>query len=128
MPPRPGLCGATYKISRIKARVKDDVFHAGEWRLLDVHPAGDGSSDDLLAWRWDRDAELRIVAVNLGGGTAQGFVQLSSELPGDRRDETVVFEDQLDGQRYPWSRDALNQSGLYVKLEKGAAHILRVVS
>jgi hypothetical protein len=116
---------------RLLGAVKDDVFHSGEWRLLEVHPAGDGSTSDLLAWQWlgdgDIRGELRIVVVNLGGGTAQGQVQLSSEVPGDPRDDAIVFEDQLDGRQYPWSRSALNQSGLYVKLEKGAAHILRVL-
>ena len=114
--------------ARLLKAIDDDVFHAGEWRLLDMHPAGDGSSDDLLAWRWIRDDEVRIVIVNLGGGTAQGLVRLSSDLPGDARDDAVVFEDQLDGQRYPWSRNAVNHNGLYVKLAKGAAHIFRIVT
>ena len=109
---------------RLLAAVNDDVLHAGEWRLLDVHPAGDGSSCDLLAWRWVRDDDLRIVVVNLGEETAEGLVPLSSELPvsGAR----FVFEDQLNGQRYPWARDALNRAGLSVKLEKGGAHIFRI--
>jgi glycosidase len=112
---------------KLLTTINDDVFHAGEWRLLEIHPAGDGSSQDLLAWQWVRDGDLRIVAVNLGGGTAQGLVQLSSELPGDARDDAVLFEDQLDGRRYPWSRNALGQSRLYVKLEGGASHILRII-
>ena len=62
---------------------------------------------------------------------AQGLVQLSSELmaqsAGRVGDDAIVFEDQLDGQCYRWSRDALNHSGPYVKIEKGAAHILRAV-
>lgn len=113
---------------RLLAAVKHDVFHAGEWRLLDVRPADDGFGHDLLAWQWVRDGELRVVVVNLGGGTAQGVVQLSSELPGDPREDAVVFEDQLDGRQFPWSRYALNQGGLYVRLEKGASHILRIVN
>jgi glycosidase len=114
--------------ARLLGTVNDDVFHVGEWRLLDVRPAGDGSNGDLLAWRWLRADETRLVVVNLGGGTSQGLVQLSSEVPGDPGDETIVFEDQLDGQQYPWSRRALNQSGLYVKLGRGAAHIFRIVN
>jgi hypothetical protein len=113
---------------KLLAAVKDDVFHAGEWQLLDVHPAGDESSPDLLAWRWILDGQFRVIVVNLGGGTAQGLVQLSSELPGDPRDDGVVFEDQLDGHQYPWSRNALNQSGLYVRLDKGAAHVFRILT
>src|SRR6185295_338292 len=88
---------------RLLRAIDDDVFHAGEWRLEDVHSAGDQSNGDLLAWRWFSGGEIRIVAVNLGSRTAQGLVQLSSELPGDPRDEAIVFEDLLDGRQYPWS-------------------------
>ena len=112
---------------KLLAAAKEDVFHAGEWRLLNVLPEGDGSSNDLLAWRWVREGELRVVVVNLGGGTAQGLVQLLTELPGNPQDGAVLFEDQLDGHQYPWSRDALGQSGLYVRLDKGAAHIFRII-
>ena len=70
---------------------------------------------------------MRIVAVNLGGGAAQGLVRLSSELPGDPANDGIVFEDQLNGQRYSWSRNALRRTGLYVKLEKGASHVFRIV-
>jgi len=114
--------------ARLLGAVNDDVFHGGNWRLLDVRPAGDESNSDLLAWRWVRADEIGLVVVNLGGGTAQGLVQLSSEVPGDPGDEAIVFEDQLDGQQYPWSRRALDQSGLYVKLVRGAAHIFRIVN
>jgi hypothetical protein len=113
--------------ARLTAAVKDDVFHAGEWTLLDVHSAGDWSNGDLRAWSWLLNGQIRVVALNLGEGTAQGLVQISSALPGDPRDDAIVFEDQLDGQRYPWSRRALDQRGLYVKLDKGASHILSIL-
>jgi len=109
---------------RLLAAADDDVFHSGEWRLLEVQSAGDGSSGDLAAWRWVQGRELRIVVVNLGGDTAKGLVQLSAELhdiPGGE----FLFEDQLNGQGYPWTRDALH-AGLYVKLDRGAAHIFKV--
>jgi hypothetical protein len=107
--------------------IDHDVFHAGEWQLLDVHPAGDTSSDDLLAWQWVHEPELRVIVINLGEDAAQGFVPLGN-LPGDLRDDHILFEDQLDGRLYPWSRRAIGQNGLYVRLKKGAAHIFRVVS
>jgi glycosidase len=112
---------------RLLGAAEDGIFHDGDWHLLDVCAAGDASHTDILAWRWLHDREIRIVAVNLGGAIAQGFVQLSSELPGDRRDDLAIFEDQLSGQQYPWSRDALNHGGLYVKLGVGASHIFSLV-
>ena len=62
--------------------------------------------------------------MNLGPAAAQGLVQLRSELPAGARGE-LVFEDLLSGERYPWNRDALDW-GLYVKLDKGAAHIFAI--
>jgi len=112
---------------RLLSAADDDLFHSGEWRLLDVHPAGDGSHADLVAWCWTSATEIRIVAVNLGGGSAQGLVQVSPDLPHDSNDASILFEDQLDGQQYPWSRAAIDRNGLYVKLAKGGAHLLRIV-
>ena len=111
---------------KLLAAANDDIFRDGEWRASRRPSGGDGSTT-IFAWRLDPDGEIRIVVVNLGRGAAEGLVQLSFDLPGDPRDGTVLFEDQLDGQQYPWSRHALNESGLYVKLDKGAAHIFRIV-
>jgi hypothetical protein len=124
---RPDNEALRHVYDKLLAAANDDIFHDGEWELLDVHPAVDGSSADLLSWRWSRNGDLRIVVVNLGSRAAEGLVQLSSDLPGDSREGTVLFEDLLDGKQYPWSRHALNESGIYVKLDKGAAHIFRVV-
>ena len=112
---------------RLLGAADDDLFHSGEWRLLDVHPAGDGSYGDLVAWRWASQTGIRIVAVNLGCRTAQGLLHIAADLPDSPDGDALLLEDQLDGQRYPWSRAAINQSGLYVKLAKGGAHILRFV-
>jgi hypothetical protein len=112
---------------KLLAAANDEVFHDGDWALLDVHPASGRSTTDLLSWRWNGHGGLRLVVVNVGGGLAEGLVQLSFDAAGDPGDHTVLFEDQLDGQRYPWSRQALNDHGLYVKLDKGGAHIFKIV-
>jgi hypothetical protein len=113
---------------RLLAAVNDDVFHSGEWCLLDVLAAGDDSNADLVAWRWRRDGALRVVVVNLGGRTAQGLVQLSSELRGLATGDVVLFDDQLNRKEYSWSRTVLDAHGLYVKLEMGAAHLFCVTA
>jgi hypothetical protein len=112
---------------RLLASADDDLLHSGEWRLLDVHPAGDGSYADLVAWRWTSDTGIRIVAVNLGCGSAQGLMYISADLPDNANGDAMLLEDELDGQRYPWSRAVIDQNGLYVKLAKGGAHVLRIV-
>ncbi len=109
---------------RLLAAVAAPVFHDGKWRLLDVGPAGDDSSSDLVAWRWRLEGEMRIVVVNLGRRTAQGQVRVNDELPDL---DGYVFEDLVDGASYRWDRRSLEEGGgLYVRLELGRAHVLRV--
>jgi hypothetical protein len=113
---------------RLLAIVDSAPFHDGEWRLLELSPAGDDSHENLVAWRWRGhpvDAPLRIVVVNLGDGPAQGHVVLGGDLP--TGGETLAFDDLLDGQRYPWPRAAIETGGgLYVRLERGGAHVFAV--
>jgi hypothetical protein len=106
---------------RLLAIADTPVFHGGEWRLCDVAVAA-GSSSDLVAWRWRDASAWRLVVVNLGGGVAEGRVDVSGELPpGD----ALAFDDLLNGPRYHWARADL-ASGLYVRLPAGGAHILSV--
>ena len=101
------------------------AFHSGEWRLLDVFPAGDDTNANLLAWRWKERQELRVVAVNLNDGPAQGHVRVNADLPAAA--EAFELEDLLNGGSYPWTRAALEAGGgLYVRLEGGRSHIFSV--
>lgn len=111
---------------RLLEVIDTSPFHLGAWRLIGVRPAGDDSHENLVAWRWrDEHGALRIVAVNLGAGPAQGHVEVIADLPAGTG--TLTFEDLLDGQRYPWERATLDvDGGLFVRLDCGAAHILAV--
>ncbi len=111
---------------RLLAIVAADAFHHGEWRLLGVGPAGDGTHEHVLAWRWKLGDELRVVAVNFGDGPAQGHLRLNGDLLAAV--EIFTFEDLLSGNRYPWTRGALASSGgLYVHLDRGQSHIFAVL-
>jgi Alpha amylase, catalytic domain len=103
------------------------VFHEGEWRLCEI-TGGDGGSPELIAWRWRAGGELRLVVVCLGSQTADGHVDVESELPpGDR----FLFEDLLDGGQHSpstISRAHLASGGLYVRLDPGRAHIFSIVA
>jgi hypothetical protein len=120
--PPDGSLRAFYE--RLLGVVASPAFHDGDWRLLECRSAGDGTWPGLVAWRWAHRGELWVVAVNVAAGPAQGCVQLLPDLPaGDH----FAFEDVLDGRVYSWERQALVRSGgLYVRLESGRAHLLRV--
>ena len=102
----------------------DDLFHEGEWTLLEVGRAGNGSYLNLLAWRWRRGADLAVVVVNLDRDAAEGHVAVGALPDGAAWD----FEDRLTGARYRWTRASLEGSGLYVRLEGGRAHVFSVRS
>jgi hypothetical protein len=99
-----------------------EVFHAGEWKLLEVQPAGDDTFQDLIAYRWHHQADSRLVVVNLGGRTAQGKVQ---EAVGGAS-QNCVFCDLLDGNEYSRKRAELDSNGLYVRLAPNQAHAFEV--
>jgi hypothetical protein len=98
------------------------IFHDGQWSLCDV-AAVDDSSANLAAWRWTSLPDLRVVVVNLGDGVAQGRVHVGDALPDAA---SLAFEDLLDGKTYQWERRDLIESGLYVRLASGQAHIFAV--
>ena len=99
-----------------------EVFHAGEWKLLEVQSAGDDTFQDLIAYSWRHEADNRLVVVNLGGRTAQGKIREAAVGASGN----CVFCDVLDGNEYPWKRADLDTNGLYVRLAPNQAHAFEV--
>ncbi len=99
-----------------------EVFHAGEWKLLEVQSAGDDTFQDLIAYSWCYQADCRLVIVNLGGRTAQGRVREAAM----GASQNCLFCDLLDGNEYPWKRADLDSNGLYVRLAPNQAHAFEV--
>jgi len=99
-----------------------EVFHSGEWRLLEVRPAGDDTFQDLIAYRWRHGADNRLIVVNLGGRTAQGRVQQAAV----GASQICLFCDLLDGNEYLRERAEIDSNGLYVKLAPYQAHAFEV--
>jgi len=99
-----------------------DVFHGGEWKLLEVQPAGDDTFQDLIAYRWRYQDDCRLIVVNLGGRMAQGRVREAAVGASGN----CVFCDLLDDNEYSWARTDLDSNGLYVKLAPNQAHAFQV--
>ena len=107
---------------RLLSIVDAPVFHDGEWRLCSVD-ACDDTSGDLVAWQWTLADDDRVVVVNLGRGVSQGHVRFAA---GASQPTTIVFEDQLNGIQYPRPRADVESRGLYVRLNRGGAHLFRL--
>jgi glycosidase len=114
------VAGLYERVLRVSA---DRVFREGDWRMLDVSAAGDLTFNDIVAYRWRSAARLAIVVVNLRGSPSQAHVAVAADLPPGAGFD---FHDTLTGARYRWTRESLEQGGLYVRLEGGQAHVLFV--
>jgi hypothetical protein len=119
-PDEPVLPAIRDVYARLLEATDDDLFHAGDWELLEAGPAGDDTHEDLIAWQWRLGDRFAISVVNLGAASAQAHVRLEHLPRGDAWD----LEDQLTGTSYHWRHESLNAAGLYVRLDPGAAHLL----
>ena len=99
---------------RVLRLSNEPVYHAGEWKLLDAQPAGDASSDNLIAYRWRLGKIAKLVVVNLSGATAQGRIQLGDEISASER---YIFADELHDVEYPRDGKYVASQGLYVRLD-----------
>lgn len=108
---------------RVLDFASDGLFHHDAWRLPAVSHAGDDSHHQIVALCWRRNGEVALVTANVGHGTAQAHVEVVADLPDG---QVYDFEDHLTGTAYPWTRESLQQRGLYVRLDSGSAHLFRV--
>jgi glycosidase len=100
-----------------------DVFHSGEWKLLDISAAGDKTFQNLLAWRWKLGSELWLVVVNLCDATSQGQVQIAAEV---NASQSYLLRDELNGPAYRWNGRDIVARGLYVRLAAYGCHVFDV--
>jgi hypothetical protein len=107
--------------ARLLSIVDEDVFHDGSWTLCDVERDGE-APDGLLAWRWKRGADIRLVVVNMSHGCAHGRVQLTDDLAAADR---LVFEELLSGTSIEHAAADL-RDGLPLRLASGEAAIFSV--
>jgi hypothetical protein len=56
------------------------LFHEGQWRLLNVAPAGDETHASLVAYAWRLDDETAIVVANLASASSQGVVTMNEDV------------------------------------------------
>lgn len=75
-PPEPIDEAVRASYDRLIAVTARPVFHDARWTLVVAEPAElwDDSHRHLVVWTWEREEELRLVAINLSGAPAQAVV------------------------------------------------------
>jgi hypothetical protein len=114
---------SVYFFRKVLAITNEEVFHAGEWNLLEVAPDSDDTSSNLIVYEWRLKNTWKVIVVNLAGYASQGRVKL-----GDRVSlaQNYIFHDQLSEDRYLRNGDELHNIGLFVRREAGQAHLFDV--
>jgi hypothetical protein len=105
----------------------DDVFHAGQWRLLVVRSSGDSSYEQLLAYEWKLESKHVVVIVNLGTIPARGSIVLMEDAfvpPQVRTEDFWVFDDPIHHFRLKRKVGELIEQGLHLEVPPYQGHIL----
>jgi glycosidase len=101
-----------------------NVFRNGSWKLLEAHTVGDSdlSYENLLAWEWRLDSELRIVVVNYNSSTSRCRLKFNIQSVSD----DIVLMDLLNNVTYKRSVKEISEKGLFVELKSFNSHIFLV--
>lgn len=93
-----------------------ELFHDGEWRMLDVAPVfeGDASYKNVIGWSWTKGKETQVMVVNYSD--VPSHARLLVKLPeGGFRESVTVFE-AFSVKSYQLSAEELVYKGLPVAL------------
>lgn len=103
---------------------KADVFRNGTWKLLETSPVADSDSshENLLAWEWRLDSELRIVIVNYNSSTSRCRLKFNIQSVSDN----IVLMDLLNNVTYKRSVNEISEKGLFIELKSFNSHIFSV--
>ena len=104
--------------------VHANLFHDGEWELLQVQGWSDNaSSQNLMAWGWQYENARALIVVNYSGARSQGMVKLTWDV---LRGREWRMSDMLNGDVFIRDGSQMRQEGMYVDLDAWGMHLLEM--
>ena len=104
--------------------VHANLFHDGEWELLQVQGWSDNaSSQNLMAWGWQYENARALIVVNYSGARSQGMVKLTWDV---LRGREWRMSDMLNGDVFIRDGNQMRQEGMYVDLDAWGMHLLEM--
>lgn len=103
----------------------EEIFKNGKWKILDTIPVApsDLTNENLLAWEWRSDDDLRIVTVNYDNVTSR--CRLKFDLP--VTEDEIVLKDLINNNIYKRSLKEISEKGLFVELKSFHSHIFQII-
>lgn len=104
---------------------KARIFRYGDWKLLDTFPvsATDNTFENILAWEWRLDNELRIIAVNFNNTTSRCRLKFDVQT----KNNEIVLIDLITNLDYKRSVNEIAEKGLFVELKSFNSHIFAII-
>ena len=104
---------------------KARIFRNGDWKLLDTFPvsATDNTFENILAWEWRLDNELRIIAVNFNNTTSRCRLKFDVQT----KNNEIVLIDLITNLDYKRSVNEIAEKGLFVELKSFNSHIFAII-
>ena len=98
-----------------------EIFKNGEWEILEPFAAGenDRSYENLIAYQWKLNDDIRIVVVNYNNATSRGRIKFDMNL----KSEEIALTDLLTDVIYKRSKKEIVEKGLFVELKSFGSHI-----
>ena len=104
--------------------VHANLFHDGEWELLQVQGWSDNaSSQNLMAWGWQYENARALIVVNYSATRSQGMVKLTWDV---LRGREWRMSDMLNGDVFIRDGNQMRQEGMYVDLDAWGMHLLEM--
>ena len=111
---------------RLLAAINSATFRNGHWSLCERSGWPDNRSfENIVAWSWNSNQDLYLIAVNLSGAAAQAQIRVS---PPDLGGTQWQLADVLSGAMYERAGNDMASAGLYVDLQPWSSHFLRFVA
>lgn len=106
---------------RLLKATNQKIFKQGNWRFIEPLSVGgnDSTMENLLAWEWRFENEVRIVVVNFNNSTSR--CRLKFNVSTDK--EEIILEDLLNENTYNRSVSEILQKGLFIELKSFNSHI-----
>ncbi len=99
---------------KLLAAIDHSLFQEGQWSLCERSGWPDNQTcQNIVAWRWRKDEEHKLIVVNLSDSSAQALVSINWD---EFKGKTLTLTDVLSSIIYERSGDELLGAGLYVDL------------
>jgi hypothetical protein len=121
--PSDPICAELF--AKVLGFTNEEVFHRGQWRLLEATFANESTFNNLITYEWRSAKAWKVIVVNLKETASQGRVKFDASLLSGT---DYIFYDELHDVRYPRKGEELRDSGLFVRLEGFQAHLFEISS